>query len=70
MYQPHDGDRVTVTRHHPTGRTSTWTGTLSAVSPTGFYLTGVDSRGHRYDGYLSSAAVLARYGATQTITPA
>lgn len=70
MYQPQDGDRVTVTRTHPTGRTTTWTGMASAVSPAGFHLTGTDGRGYRYDGYLSSAAELARYGATQTVTTA
>lgn len=69
MYQPADGDRVTVTRHMPNGRTTTWTGTISAVSDNGFYLTGHGPKGS-LDTYLSSAAELARYGVTQTITPA
>jgi hypothetical protein len=66
MYQPRTGDRVTVTRTHPTGRTTTWTGTIHAVTPAGFHLTGVGPRGS-YDGYLSSSAELARYGVSQTV---
>jgi hypothetical protein len=69
MYQPSNGDRVTVTRTHPGGRTTTWTGTVSSVGPAGFRLAGRGPRG-AYDGYLSSAGELARYGVTQTVTPA
>lgn len=69
MYQPRTGDTVTVTRTHPSGRTSTWTGRISGILDTGFCLTGIGPERQPCDTCLSSAAMLARYGVTQTITP-
>lgn len=76
MYQPANGDTVTVTRTMPNGRVWSCTGILSrvltaAASPSGkggFQLTGTDCTGQAYDSYLSDAASLKQYGVTQAVT--
>lgn len=71
MYQPANGDTVTVTRTAPTGRSSSWTGVLSHVLDGGFRLTGTDVNGNAVDTYMgSSSALLRNHGVTQTVTPA
>ena len=74
MFQPMNGDLVTVTRSKPGGTrpSSTWRGVISNVGPTGgFVLTGTDPSGYPVcSNFSSSRTLLALYGVTQTITPA
>lgn len=71
------GDRVTVTRHLPDGRTARWTGTTSELlhengAVTGFRLNGTGPDGWSCDTYLDANAeqMLRLYGVRQTIEPA
>lgn len=71
MYQPANGDTVTVTRTAPDGRTGTWTGVLSNPLNGGFRLTGTGPDGHAVDTFMgSSDALLRDHGVVQTVTPA
>lgn len=75
MYQPKNGDTVTVTRINQRGGTWSATGVLSHVLPAvdspsgkgGWRLTGTDCTGQPYDSYMSDASGLTQYGVTQTI---
>ena len=70
MYQPANGDTVTVTRTTPDGRTGSWTGVLSHVLDCGFRLTGTGPDGSPADTYMgSSHALLRDHGVTQTVQP-
>lgn len=69
MYQPAEGDRVTVTFTTPQGRTYHHTGRLTQVSQhgCGFSLLR-DDGGHSW--YSDAATLMRLYGVVQTIKPA
>lgn len=76
MYQPTNGDTVTVNRTTRGGRTWTWTGVLSEVLDPrdtesgigGFRLTGTGPDGQSDDTNLADSSSMQRlYGVTQTI---
>lgn len=70
MYQPTNGDTVTVTRTSPDGHAQSWTGVLSQVLSGGFRLTGTRDDGYNVDTYMASSSELQRdHGVTQTVTP-